>query len=138
MKPYHGVYIFMNDGANNFEQEFFHHINGAYKAIPADFDNDGHVDIATISFFPDWKKSPDEGFILLRNTGRGEFSFTPYTFDGVDQGRWITMDAADYDSDGDMDLVLGSLAFEAIPDLGQVGRWRRNGIPFVVLENVTF
>ena len=135
MKPYHGVYVFTNDGNNNFKQAFFQHINGAYKAIPADFNNDGHIDIATISFFPDWERSPEEGFVFLQNTGKGLFDFELSTFDGVEQGRWITMDVADFDSDGDLDLVLGSLAFETIPDLGQVEKWAKNGIPFVVLRN---
>jgi len=136
MKPYHGVYVYLNDGDNRFEQAFFQHINGAYKAIPADFDSDGDIDIATISFFPDWELSPDEGFVYLENTGEGDFDFNLSTFKGVGQGRWITMDAADIDLDGDHDLVLGSLAFETTPDLGHVEKWSRNGIPFVVLRNL--
>ncbi|MGI8635390.1 MAG: FG-GAP repeat domain-containing protein, partial [Segetibacter sp.] len=55
LKPYHGVYIFINDGKNNFGQKYFFHINGCYKAIAKDYDNDGDVDIATISFFSDYK-----------------------------------------------------------------------------------
>jgi hypothetical protein len=45
------------------------------------------------------------------------------------------MDSADIDLDGDEDLVLGSLAFEVVPDGGEIEGWVQGGIPFVVLEN---
>ena len=45
------------------------------------------------------------------------------------------MDVGDYDSDGDTDLIMGSLAFEVIPDNGLVKKWVEKGIPFIVLEN---
>ena len=35
LKPYHGVYIFLNDGKNNFTQKYFYHIDGCYKQLPA-------------------------------------------------------------------------------------------------------
>ena len=57
-KPYHGVYIFLNDGKNNFRQQYFYPINGSYKAIAQDFDNDGDLDLATISFYADYKNHP--------------------------------------------------------------------------------
>ncbi|MFT5237636.1 MAG: hypothetical protein ACI9M9_001236 [Flavobacteriaceae bacterium] len=53
----------------------------------------------------------------------------------MNKGRWIVMDASDYDKDGDIDLVLGSLAFEVVPKLGFVEKWMEDGIPFIVLEN---
>ena len=67
LKPYHGVYIFLNDGKNNFKQKYFYPINGCYKAIVRDFDNDGDLDIATISYFPDFENQPEEGFIYFEN-----------------------------------------------------------------------
>jgi hypothetical protein len=46
------------------------------------------------------------------------------------------MDVADYDTDGDLDIIIGALAFEVIPaNTGMVDKWVKNGIPFVVLEN---
>ncbi len=33
LKPYHGVYLFTNDGHNHFSQSFFFHINGCFKAM---------------------------------------------------------------------------------------------------------
>ncbi len=134
MKPYHGIRIFFNDGKNQFSEKFFYHLNGAYQAIPADFDQDGDMDIAAISFFPDYaQERAEEGFVYLENTGKMQFK--AYTFPEVKDGRWIVMDAGDLDQDGDLDILLGSLTFETIPKKDWVSRWVEKGIPFVLLEN---
>ena len=77
LKPYHGVYIFLNDKTNHFKQKYFFPINGCYKAIARDFDGDGDLDIATISFFADYQHQPEEGFVYLENNGN--FNFRPYS-----------------------------------------------------------
>src|SRR5205085_10544019 len=64
-KPYHGVYIFLNDKTNHFIQKYFFPINGCYKAIARDFDGDEDLDIATISYFPDFVHQPEDGFVYL-------------------------------------------------------------------------
>ena len=133
LKHYHGIRVFLNDGQNKFEETFFFQLNGAYNAVPNDFDGDGDVDIAVISFFPDFKNHPEEGFVYLENTGN--FNFEAKSIEQVLDGRWIVMEGADYDQDGDMDLVLGSLAFEVVPPMGLVNQWVEKGIPFIVLEN---
>ncbi|MEL6812132.1 MAG: VCBS repeat-containing protein [Bacteroidota bacterium] len=133
MKPWHGVYVFTNDGNNNFIETLFLHLNGAYNAIADDFDADGDMDIAAISFFPDWVHSPEESFVYFQNNGKENFSMS--TFPEVNKGRWVVMDGSDYDNDGDMDLILGSLAFEVVPKLGYVEQWMEEGIPFIILKN---
>lgn len=134
LKPYHGVYLFVNDGNNHFSQNFFYPMPGAYKAIMNDFDLDGDQDIVAISFFPDFNISAKNGFVYLENQGENKFS--AYTFPEADLGRWLVMDSGDVDKDGDMDIILGSLAFEVIPDNGLVDQWVENGIPFLLLENM--
>jgi len=107
LKNYHGVYIFLNDGKNNFTQKYFFPIHGCYKAIAKDFDKDGDLDIATISYFPDTASQPKESFVYLEQTN--PFQFKASTIKEFDEGRWLTMDAADVDGDGDDDIILGSL-----------------------------
>ncbi|MBS1746711.1 MAG: VCBS repeat-containing protein [Bacteroidetes bacterium] len=132
LKPYHGVYIFLNDGKNNFTQKYFYPINGCYKAIAKDFDNDGDLDIATISFFADYQHHPEEGFVFLKNNGN--FNFTPYSLNAAKYGRWLTMDASDFDGDGKIDLVLGN--FSIIPSkLHSKINWMQQP-PFLVLKNI--
>ena len=106
LKNYHGIRIFLNDGKNHFTEKYFYPMYGAAKAMVADFDLDGDLDIAAISFFPDEKQKPNEGFLLLDN--QGDMSFKAATFKQANQGKWMVMDVADMDSDGDLDIVLGS------------------------------
>ncbi|MBV6642352.1 MAG: VCBS repeat-containing protein [Cyclobacteriaceae bacterium] len=135
LKDYHGIYIYLNDGSHQFEQKYFYPLNGAYKAMARDYDLDGDLDIAAISFFPDYARHPEESFVYLEN--KGLFEYDDYSFENASQGRWIVMDAADMDADGDIDIALGSfVAFIAAGDTTGLGqRWIRQGPSMVVLEN---
>jgi hypothetical protein len=115
-KPYHGVYIFLNDGKDNFSKSFFFHINGSFKALARDFDRDGDLDIATIAFFADFQQRPEEGFVYLRNNGG--MSFSAYSHAEARKGRWLTMDAGDIDGDGWEDIVLGNFSAPAMTETG--------------------
>jgi hypothetical protein len=134
LKRYHGVRLLRNDGANRFEEAFFYPLPGAYKASANDFDGDGDLDIAAISFFPDFQNAPHTGFVYLENTGK--MAFTARTFPQSVQGRWMVMDAGDLDGDGDTDLVLGSCLMETTPPgKPYEQQWLRTGSSFLILEN---
>jgi hypothetical protein len=133
-KKYHGVRIYLNDGQWKFKEAFFYPLNGAYKCIAADFDGDGDLDIAAISFFPDYDKSPEESFVYLENLGK--LQFTSHTFPDCYRGRWLTMDAGDLDGDGDLDIVLGGVyktPFRAPAAL--IERWAKEGPSVLILRN---
>ena len=135
LKKYHGIYIFLNDGESNFNQSYFYRLNGAYKAMPRDFDLDGDLDIAAISYFPDYINYPEESFIYLENIGKLEF--TDFSFPESTNGRWIVMDAEVMDGDGDIDIALGSFVyFIAKGDkTGISEKWLSQGPSVIVLEN---
>jgi hypothetical protein len=131
LKPYHGVYIFLNDKTNHFEQKYFFPINGCFKAMARDFDGDGDLDIAAISFFADYEHQPQESFVYLEN--EGNFDFKPYSFAEANSGRWLTMDAGDIDGDGKIDLILGNFSL-----LGTIVKSNNNwkqAPPFLILKN---
>ncbi len=136
LKPYHGIRIYLNDGKGAYKETFFYPLYGAYDAVVADFDKDGDLDIAAVSFFPDFQRTPHAGFVFLEN--QGDFQFSASTFPEVQQGRWMVLDVADWDTDGDLDIALGALTFEVVPDNGEVHRWVKGGLPFVVLENTLY
>lgn len=137
LKEYHGVYIFLNDGALNFEQAYFYQQNGAYKAMARDYDLDGDLDIASISFFPDYVQHPEESFVYLEN--KGGLMFEASSFLQSTKGRWIVMDAGDIDGDGDVDIALGSFVyFLAQGDTtGLSKKWLTESPSVIVLENTT-
>jgi hypothetical protein len=136
-KPYHGLRIYLNDKGNFTERSFFP-LHGAYAARARDFDGDGDLDIAAISYFPDYASSPEESFVYLEN--RGNFEFQPASIPEHADGRWITMDAGDLDGDGDEDVVLGSLVLGppsvAIPPHVRE-RWTNAAPAVLLLENTT-
>lgn len=103
-KSYHGVRIFLNNGKNRFKERYFFPMAGASKAIAGDFDLDGDVDIAAVSFYS--KQRPENSFVYLENLEN--LQFKPYCFPESVSGKWLTMEAADFDKDGDLDIVVGS------------------------------
>jgi hypothetical protein len=136
LKPYHGIRIYLNDGHYHFTEKKFLSMNGASKAIARDFDGDGDADIASISYFPDYGHTPEEGFIYWEN--KGNLSFQPYSFKEASIGRWLTMAAGDADGDGDIDIVLGNAKFPigVIPDWLKK-KWDRFSPPILILKNKT-
>jgi len=132
LKPYHGVYIFLNDGHNHFTQSYFYPINGCYKAMARDFDGDGDLDLATIAYFADFKHHPEEGFVYLEN--QGGMKFQPYSLPAIRVGRWLSMDAGDLDGDGKIDIVLGN--FSLGPTLSHAATDWKKGPPFLLLHNL--
>jgi FG-GAP-like repeat len=131
LKSYHGIRIFLNDGKGNFKQSYFFPMFGAAKALAVDFDMDGDLDIAAISFFTDPKQKPNEGFLLLKNEGDNRFKIS--TFPEANQGKWMVMDVADMDKDGDSDIILGSFLKKGLGDLQSF----KGNLPpsVIILEN---
>ncbi len=132
LKPYHGVYIFLNDGKYNFTQKYFYPINGCYKAMARDFDGDGDLDIATIAFFADYEKQPEEGFVYLEN--EGDFQFKPFSLPQANVGRWLTMDAGDVDGNGKQSILLGNFSVAPRNKKSKIN-WQQ-GPSFLVLKNI--
>jgi len=132
LKPYHGVRIFLNNGKNEFKESTFLPMHGASQASAADFDGDGDVDIAAISFFPDFKKHPEQGFIYFENNNG---TFIAHTTRVAATGRWLVMDTADLDHDGDIDVLLGALDFDTMVPPKVMSLWRREKASVLLLKN---
>ena len=119
--PYHGLYIFINIGNWNFKQLWIYPINGCTKAIAADFDGDGDLDIATSAFYADLQNDPAESFIYFEQVS--PFNFKPHAIPVSKCGRWMSMDVGDYNNDGRPDIILGNYSKGFLFQLGLKPFW---------------
>ena len=112
LKPYHGIRILENDGADSFEEKYFYPIYGAGRSISKDFDLDDDLDILIASNFADMEKNPERGIIYLEN--KGNYNFAPFSFEESAQNQWNTMTSADFDGDGDTDVLVAAMNLENV------------------------
>lgn len=132
LKPYHGIHILLNNGKNKFSERYFYPMPGASKVLARDFDQDGDLDIAAISFFPDFTGAPEKGFVYLQQ--EEDYTFKASTFSQSQTGHWLTMEAGDYDQDKDLDIILGSFIYTPAPPAVQ-DKWVKEGPGVIVLQN---
>jgi hypothetical protein len=138
LKPYHGIRIYLNQGEEAPEEAYFFPMHGATEAVARDFDQDGDLDIAGIAYFGNFESQPASGAVYLENESQsGErLIFKPWQLPHASHGRWLTMEVADTDQDGDEDILLGScvLVRTPVPD-SLKAYWEQEGTSMLHLEN---
>lgn len=132
LKFYHGIRIFTNNGKNEFAESEFLQMHGASQACTADFDQDGDLDIAAVAFFPDLTYHPEQGFVYFENTAKG---FIRHTTPQATEGRWLVMDAADVDDDGDTDVLLGAFDLALSVPMNLLQQWHQKNTSILLLRN---
>jgi len=131
LKNFHGIRILLNKGDKAFSEDYFFPIHGVSKVVAEDFDLDGDIDIMAISNFGDFTNPKFKSVQLLLN--EGELKFRPKSISGLPDFRWQTIDASDYDNDGDIDLFLGAFNLNIGPEESNISD--RKSISWVRLEN---
>ena len=135
-KPYHGMRIHINDGSNNFEEKFFFPMYGATRFTANDFDEDGDIDVAIVSSFPDYEKNADFSFVYLENIVAENFEFNMFGLKDPSIGRWLLIASNDMDGDGDKDIVLSAFSYYFTPVPDDLFKfWNESNVDLMVLEN---
>lgn len=110
IKPYHGIQWLENTGTFPFVAHQIAPLSGAHRARAVDLDGDGDLDIVAAALLG--VTSPGQqidlpALVWLERVGPDRF--TRHTLErGLPQHA--SLDAADYDADGDIDLAVGSFA----------------------------
>lgn len=108
LKPYHGVRWLENRGSFPFDEHLLASVPGVHRAVPADLDGDGDLDLAVASLIPDETRRTtaglNEGVLWLEQSSAGIFK--RHRVDEV-RSRHAALDVGDFDFDGDVDMVVG-------------------------------
>jgi len=136
LKAFHGIRLHLNDGTNHFKEKFFYPIYGATKILADDFDQDGDIDFAVTAFFPEFGPLRDESFVYLENIDPEKFRFKSYILKSNVPIKSLTMEEADIDSDGDMDIILGLFSHSPGPVPRELQhKWDTANYDFTIFVN---
>jgi hypothetical protein len=113
LKPYHGLQWLENRGTFPFTEHTLAAFSGAMGAKVVDLDGDGDLDVVAVAFVPSPRRGqavppPLPSLVWLEQVGPGRFERRTLEMGG----RHVSVDAADFDRDGDVDLAVGNFMSE--------------------------
>jgi hypothetical protein len=124
-RPWHGVQWLENKGNFNFEFHRLCNFTGSYNARPVDIDNDGDIDIFSVSGFNLWDRPDSQSFIWLENTGNMQFVRHDIASSPT---HLLTLELGDFNNDGLMDMVTGGMhTYPPYDRMSRITVWMNNG-----------
>jgi hypothetical protein len=130
IKPHHGIQWLENKGGYPFVEHTVADLPGVSRAQAADVDGDGDLDIVATTFMAlrtDREEESLPSLVLLEQKPGGIFE--RHTLE-VGVPRHATLDLADFDRDGDIDIVVGNFSVvDGSPGGDAVEIWENRRVP---------
>jgi hypothetical protein len=123
VKPYHGIQWLENTGSYPYAERRLANMPGVHRALAADMDGDGDLDIvasALLAGGADVDEATLPALVWLEQTKPGVFA--RHTIE-MGTPRHATIDVADIDNDGDLDIVAGNFHIAGNTPTGWVDVW---------------
>jgi FG-GAP-like repeat len=124
LRPYHGVQWLENRGTYPFEAHPLTSLYGAHRAVAADMDGDGDLDIVAVNFLPGSyyenlsREMELDAAILLEQVAPGHF--VRHSIETIHCVH-PSCDLGDYDADGRPDLVVANSFIRSSDDASEGG-----------------
>ncbi|HIN84106.1 MAG TPA: tetratricopeptide repeat protein [Phycisphaerales bacterium] len=133
--PTHGLQWLENHGNRDFEYHRIGKMEGAYGPTAIDFDNDGDIDIVTVSEFAFWDNPETPSVVWWEQ--EDNISFTKHTI-AKKPTHLVTCDVGDINNDGKPDIVVGGMAlYPPFDRITRIAVWHNDGNEFQESHSTT-